>query len=74
MPPLLEILRGNTHDRQTKLQALTTLGDLCIYAGVPFIKVYLPDTLRILESAGELTLSKSQYKEDVDTLEYLVDL
>ena len=47
---------------------------MCIYAGVPFIKVYLPDTLRILESAGELTLSKNQYKDDVDTFDYLVEL
>lgn len=74
VPQLLKILTGSEHDRQTKLQALCCLGDLCIYAGVPFIKMYLCDTMRILESAGELSLSKASFSEDPDTLEYLTEL
>jgi hypothetical protein len=74
VPPLMDILRKDEADRYTKLQALTCLGDCCIYGGVPFIKSYLIDALRILESAGELTLTKAQYKDDIDTVEYLVEL
>lgn len=53
---------------------MCSLGDLCIYAGVPFIRVYLADTLRILESAAVLSLQKIDYKDDPDTLDYLQEL
>lgn len=36
--------------------------------------MYLCDTMRILESAGELSLSKASFSEDPDTLEYLTEL
>jgi len=52
VPPVLKILMSETHDRKTKLQALMSLGDLCIYAGIPFCQLYLHDTLKILETAG----------------------
>lgn len=74
VPHLLQILTSDDHDRSTKLQALCSLGDLCIYAGVPFIKVYLEETLRILGSAATLTLQKSDFKDDPDTLDYLKEL
>ena len=36
VPQLLKILSSQAHDKRTKLQALISLGDLAIYAGVPF--------------------------------------
>lgn len=65
---------SETHERKTKLQALMSLGDLGIYAGIPFCQLYLHDTLKILETAGQLSLRTQDYQNDPDILEYLADL
>lgn len=74
VPQLLIVLKSDQHDRKTKLAALCSLGDLCIYAGVPYCKLYLVDTMLILESAAKITLQNQQYKNDPEMLEYFVEL
>jgi hypothetical protein len=36
--------------------------------------IYLADTIKILQQAGEVSLNRSAYKEDQDVLDYLTDL
>jgi len=74
VPHLIKILKSNDHDRRTKLQALCSLGDLCIFAGVPFCQLYLTETLMILESAGQLSLKSAEFANDPDIVEYFEEL
>jgi hypothetical protein len=36
--------------------------------------IYLADTIKILQQAGEVSQNRSAYKEDQDVLDYLTDL
>jgi hypothetical protein len=51
-----------------------SLGDLAINAPKSYCEIYLADTIRILQEAGELSLNKAAYKEDQDVLDYLSEL
>ena len=56
VPPLLQILKDQNQDRNSKLQAIVALGDLAMNAGEPFSAAYLTDTLKILESASKQSM------------------
>ncbi len=68
------MLSDNDRDRNTKLQALLSLGDLAINAPKSFCMIYLSDTIKILQQASEVSLNRTAYKEDQDVLDYLSDL
>lgn len=53
VPHLINILRDQNQDRNTKLQAIIALGDLAMNAGEAFCTQHLPDVLKILESAAK---------------------
>lgn len=74
VPHLLNVLRNAGRDWRTKLQALTTIGDLAIYAGGSFCNLYLNDALIILDSASVLSTRTADYTNDPDVLEYLSEL
>jgi hypothetical protein len=51
-PHLLKILRDQNQDRKSKLHAIIALGDLSMNSGEVFCQQYLPDVLKLLESAA----------------------
>ena len=55
-PQILNILKDSNRDQETKLTALSSMGDLAIHSGVSFCREYLTDTLRILDSAMKLSV------------------
>jgi hypothetical protein len=74
VPPLLQMLSADDRDRNTKLQALLSLGDLAINAPKSYCEIYLADTIKILHQAGEVSLNKTAFKDDQDVLDYLGEL
>jgi len=54
VPALLNILKEARFDRDSKLQAIMSLGDICMNCGDSFVANFLGDTLRILNSASLL--------------------
>ena len=74
VPQLLSVLKSQTRDRQTKLCALASLGDLAIHAPVAFCRNYLIDTLNILQSAAKMSEDVMSYQNDPDTLDFLKEL
>jgi hypothetical protein len=54
--PLINILKDQNRDRNSKLQAIVALGDLAMNAGQVFTHDYLETTLKILESASKMSL------------------
>lgn len=72
MPILMEILRNAETDRELKLIIITTLGDLAMATGKPFL-VYLKDILEMLKSAADLALKLKDSNES-DLLYYVQSL
>jgi hypothetical protein len=71
VPHLLAILKSKTRDRDTKICALQSLGDLSIHAPTSFCRNYLIATLDILKSAAAESEKVENYQNDPDTLEFL---
>ena len=57
VPPILDIMKDNKYDRDTKLQAIITLGDLSMNAGEGF-QPHLEETLKMLISACQMSLTE----------------
>lgn len=57
VPYLLKILRDQNQDRRSKLHAIVALGDLSMNSGEYFSQQYLPDVLKLLESAAQQSLT-----------------
>ena len=74
VPPLLQILKDQNQDRNSKLQAIVALGDLAMNAGEPFSQQYLQDVLKILESAAKQSVNVVKEEDDSDLAHYLVKL
>jgi len=80
VPPIIKILKLQKYNRDTKLQAVITIGDLAMNAQEGFVP-YLQETLAMLISACQLSLSVvdeviSFYiqDEDAELAEYLQEL
>ena len=53
VPHLLKILRDQNQDRKSKLHAIIALGDLSMNSGEIFSQQYLPEVLKLLDSAAQ---------------------
>lgn len=69
--PLAKILQNPQSSRKAKVSALLALGDLAMNAGPSFNKVYLVDTLKILNSASQQSLVRVEEQQDPDLYGYL---
>ena len=74
VPPLINILKDQNQDRNSKLQAIVALGDLAMNAGEVFSQQYLQDVLKILESAAKQSMQSVTKEEDNDLNAYLIQL
>lgn len=74
VPHLLAILKSKTRDRDTKICALASLGDLSIHAPTSFCKNYLIQALDILRDAATASEKVENYQNDPDTLDFLKTL
>jgi len=72
MPVLMDILRNTETDRELKLIVISTLGDLSMVTGKPFL-TYLKDILEMLKSASDLAL-KLKDSDDLDLIQYVQSL
>lgn len=61
VPPLIEVLKSTSNDRETKLSAIIALGDMAMTCGAAFTSTYLPETLKILESAAKQSTSVEHF-------------
>ncbi len=74
VPNLISILKDADHTREAKLSAIVALGDLAMNAGESFCIQFLPDVLKILESAAAKSLTYVREEDDADLAEYLKKL
>lgn len=75
MPCLHNILRNENINRSVKLPAFHALGDLSLNSGDNFNKVYLQDTLNILDMAAQMTVQVDlSTVNDSEYLEFLQEL
>ena len=75
VPHLLKILRDQNQDRKSKLHAIIALGDLSMNSGEIFSQQYLPEVLKLLESAAQQSLTIANIvDDDVELAGYLVQL
>lgn len=75
VPCLHNILRNDSINRSIKLPAFHALGDLSLNSGDNFNKVYLHDTLTILDMAAQMTVNVDLSGTlDSDYLEFLQEL
>jgi hypothetical protein len=83
VPPIIKILKENDHDRDTKLQALVTMGDMAMNAEGGY-SPYLEESLQMILSACKVSLTQVKevsfslhlcLKEDnPDLFDYIEDL
>lgn len=83
VPPVIKILKEPEFSRDTKLQAIVTVGDLAMNAG-PMYLPYLPESLEMLLSACQVSLTNIDavrsccltfsQEEDPDLFEYVEEL
>jgi hypothetical protein len=71
---MLELLKSQKRARETKLSAVTSLGDLALYAPINFCNTYLIQTMDIMYSASEMSLNVADFQDDYDILDYLGQL
>jgi len=74
VPNLIAILKDQSHTREAKLAAIVALGDLAMNAGESFCVQFLPDVLKILESASQKSLTYVRESDDEDLARYLTHL
>jgi hypothetical protein len=75
VPCLHDILRNEHINRAIKLPAFHALGDLSLNSGDNFNKVYLQDTLNILDMAAQMTVQVDlSGVTDPEYLEFLQEL
>ena len=74
IPHLLNILRKEGRDRKTKLAAFITLADVAFYAAPAFCQFYLEDSLKIMQTACDISVNTAAFAHDEDTLLYLEEL
>lgn len=73
VPPIIKILKEPQYTRETKLQAIITVGDLAMNAGAGY-EPYLHETLEMLLSACKVSLTQVDMKDDIDLYEYMEEL
>ena len=72
VPCLQHILRNESLHRSIKLPAFHALGDLSLNSGDSFNKVYLHDTLTVLDMAAQMTSQAwTESSGDADYLEFI---
>ena len=71
---MLTILRNENRDRRTKLAAFITLADVAFYAAPSFCQFYLEDSLKIMQTACDISVNIAAFAQDEDTLIYLEEL
>ena len=75
VPCLQHILRNESIHRSIKLPAFHALGDLSLNSGDNFNKVYLHDTLTVLDMAAQMTSQAwTESAGDADYLEFIQEL